>query len=1183
MGQVGRIALTLTGAAIGAPFGQIGLGAAVGGILGGLLFPTPAGPATEGPRLKDLTVTSSAYGQPITEFWGTMRLNGNVIWSAGIREHKHTSKVKAQGGKGMSGPAQKQVTYTYSCSFAVGLCQGVADKLLRIWADTKLIYDVTGEDKIDIDVEELDFEFYRGTEDQMPDAHIVAHQGDDAPAYRGLCYIMFEDFDLTNFANRIPNITVEVTKDAVPNPTLRYFDDADHTEFPSDHNHFVTDAERGWFINKIDTLLPDTREIKCNSIRSGAVLWSKTIPVVTGVEKADVICISPGGSVIVRTLQQSTAPGQLQRIERWDAQSGVALDTLDFLTSNQPPGSHPTRWYNVVDGFSWDGTDGLPTIHCLAFNHSLVFIQQSDGDFSIVDQQDVPAFCSIRDFQKIEDLSGYAMVWQQASQTPTIQTITRIRILKVTAAAGAGGASISVYEEVSFTPAEIDASLTTTTQKDISGMIYDPTDETLLMTFRQRITGVETFSDEITVKYDPKEGEIIWKTTVRQFHSPGFFDDVIGHPTSYERGAKFQQTGTSHGRFRMTTGEYIPYTVFEGLVIGGDNVAIYPLSYYNGDNNWGIGFASGEGINPPGTNQGLALIFYEGALAGSSTVAEVVKSAALRSGLLLTDLQLADLEEMALPGYAVAKQVTARDLITPLAQMYLFDSVESDGVIKFFARGKAAARQLTQADIVRDGDELKFAETRIQETDLPVSVSITYADPTRDYQEQTFTSKRMADPIPTMHSDNRVSTEFAGALSHDFVKRQTEILLYSAWEARSTYELTLTWAHIDLDPTDVFDLTMDDGTVFRARFTTMDLGADLTIDAKSVSETDAQYISTVVADPGDFPGQTVPSTGPTRLFVLDTVLLRDEDDNGGGGSRYYIAMGGYGQAGWTMGVAYRGLDADNLDLVGTVIDEVTWGTVTNALPDADPESCWGTDEVNFIDVMLATNIEDGLDSSTYDEVLHGANAAAIIRQDGQAEIIQFRTAEETAPGVWRLTNLLRGRRGSDAFMSGHAAGDTFVLLEPAMLDSLEISLAQLGVTQFYRGVQAGRRVDSGELVRDAPSGNDLMPYAPVHLQAAIAGADIAISWVRRTRLRGELRSGDFEVPLAEATEAYEVDIMDGFGVVLRTLNAATPAVTYTAAQITADFGSMPVELQFAVYQISAAVGRGFGREVTRVL
>jgi len=70
-----------------------------------------------------------------------------------------------------------------------------------------------------------------------------------------------------------------------------------------------------------------------------------------------------------------------------------------------------------------------------------------------------------------------------------------------------------------------------------------------------------------------------------------------------------------------------------------------------------------------------------------------------------------------------------------------------------------------------------------------------------------------------------------------------------------------------------------------------------------------------------------------------------------------------------------------------------------------------------------------------------------------------------------------------------------------------------------------------------------------------------------------------EVPLAEDTESYEVDVLDG-ATVVRTLVAATPAVTYTAAQQVADFGSSLPSYDIRVYQMSATYGRGTPRAAT---
>ena len=69
-------------------------------------------------------------------------------------------------------------------------------RLGRIWADGNLL-----------DMQAVNFRFYAGSETQTPDSLIELKQGTgNAPAYRGLCYLVFEGLDLTPFGNRIPNL-----------------------------------------------------------------------------------------------------------------------------------------------------------------------------------------------------------------------------------------------------------------------------------------------------------------------------------------------------------------------------------------------------------------------------------------------------------------------------------------------------------------------------------------------------------------------------------------------------------------------------------------------------------------------------------------------------------------------------------------------------------------------------------------------------------------------------------------------------------------------------------------------------------------------------------------------------------------------------------------------------------------
>lgn len=58
-----------------------------------------------------------------------------------------------------------------------------------------------------------------------------------------------------------------------------------------------------------------------------------------------------------------------------------------------------------------------------------------------------------------------------------------------------------------------------------------------------------------------------------------------------------------------------------------------------------------------------------------------------------------------------------------------------------------------------------------------------------------------------------------------------------------------------------------------------------------------------------------------------------------------------------------------------------------------------------------------------------------------------------------------------------------------------------------------------------------------------------------------------------------MDILDGAAVV-RTIVATTPACSYTAAEQSADFGSPRSAVDVAIYQMSAAAGRGTPKRAT---
>lgn len=187
------LVLSSIGTAIGGPVGQA-VGAIIGSQVDKALF--SSGASREGPRLKELSVTSSSYGQPMARQFGRMRVGGTVIWATDIEE-----SATREGGKGQP----STTTYSYSASFAVALSSSALNEIGRVWADGNLLRGAAGDLKV-----EGEMRTYFGKGDNPVDPLIAAEKGAQSPAFRDCAYVVFESLALADYGNRIPALTFEV-------------------------------------------------------------------------------------------------------------------------------------------------------------------------------------------------------------------------------------------------------------------------------------------------------------------------------------------------------------------------------------------------------------------------------------------------------------------------------------------------------------------------------------------------------------------------------------------------------------------------------------------------------------------------------------------------------------------------------------------------------------------------------------------------------------------------------------------------------------------------------------------------------------------------------------------------------------------------------------------------------------
>ncbi len=199
------IVLSAVGASLGAGFGGavLGLsgavlGRAAGALAGRVIDQRLLGggsKAVETGRIDRLRIQTAGEGIAIPRVWGQMRLPGHVIWASPLEE---VTRSESGGGKGAPKPQVTQISYRLS--LALALCEGPILSVGRVWAD--------GEE---IAADDLNMRVYGGDEGQMPDPVIAAHEGDEAPAYRGVAYVVLENLSLERWGNRMPQLSFEVT------------------------------------------------------------------------------------------------------------------------------------------------------------------------------------------------------------------------------------------------------------------------------------------------------------------------------------------------------------------------------------------------------------------------------------------------------------------------------------------------------------------------------------------------------------------------------------------------------------------------------------------------------------------------------------------------------------------------------------------------------------------------------------------------------------------------------------------------------------------------------------------------------------------------------------------------------------------------------------------------------------
>ncbi|GLQ10268.1 hypothetical protein GCM10007913_22000 [Devosia yakushimensis] len=1221
----GQFAGGLVGGPFGATLGRA-LGAMAGSAIDGMLFGEKASATAN-----DLRLQGSSEGGVVPRLYGWSRLSGNIIWAREL-------ELLGDGGgaKGMGQQREDEV----GASFAVAFCEGEVQRLGRIWADGQLL-----------DTEGLTLRFYRGTEDQLPDGLIEATQG-EAPAYRGICYLVIEQLPLSKFGNRIPQLSVELCRvvgelepniravTVIPGATEFGYDPSPRVQVVGPgktlgENTHVARGISNWTcsIDELVALCPNLEHVALvvawfgSDLRAGncvvgprvesaardvkGAAWSvaglgrSQVPVVSRHGDGPAYGGTPSDSSVLAAIADLRARGlkvTLYPIIMMDVPSGNSLP--DPYSGVAGQGAYP--WRGRITCHPAPGRAGSPDKSAVAAAQVAAFV--ANGHRQMVLHYAGIAKASGADALLIgSEMRGLTTVRAAGNSFPFVEALVG---LAAEARAIVGSATKLSYaadwsEYSGYQPdgekyfhldplwasphidaVGIDNYMPLADWRDGAGHAdaafsangYD------LDYLRGNIAGGEGFDWYYASDADRAAGvrspisdgtygePWVWRfKDIRNWWSQWHHDRPGGvrkaTPTGWVPGTKpiwltelgcgavdkganqpnifGDDKSAEGGRPYFSSGLPDPLMQRQFLRAHQEHwrdpannpagmVDVSRVYLWTWDARPYPAFPAQVDVWADGPNHRTGH-WLTGRLGGLASD-ELASAIAAEHGVALT-------AEPAAPfvsGYALGTATTGREALEPLLEV---SGLSLRGTVEGLHAGVARRVETVTLDPLElaAGEGAVLSRRRGDAGEAPGRLALSYVDRERDYLTGTVTALTKADgPL--------VGEAVALVLDGAAARLAAERVLDSRAAARETLDFALPPSLLALEPG---DLVAIDGLA-EGPFEIAEIRDGLSRQIKARTLPNNTAVATAI-DRQLAPG------GGEFAEVLPLVVVAHLPPLPDDPARSRLVVGGYAQP-WPGHL--RVTD----EATGAVIADLTRRAMigeTVAAFAAGAPGIW--DNGNAVELSLVTGHLASVDALA---VLAGSNRLAV-ETPGGWEVIGFADVELVAPGRFRLTRLLRGLEGT--IPAAAPAGRRVIVLD-GRAATLPVEAHLLGEERTFR-VYAGSSDVSGTAWPFAAAPASALPLPPVHLRARRADdGGVVLSWIRRSRADGD-GWGAVEAPLEHQPEAYRIRILNGSALV-RTLVSTAPAMSYGAAEQTADFGALPSGFGFTVAQISPVLGTG---------
>jgi hypothetical protein len=1075
-------------------------------------------------------------------------------------------------------PTDKTVTHTYFYfgKFAVGFGYGDPDALdktiIQVHANGKLIYDVGSAHPDEALMEGvprkffpgLKFRFYPGTMTQEPDPTIMDYENrkyeiemavaagtgpNIVPANRGMMYIVFDNLPLAQFNNQLPEITVTLA-DVTSREVLNDIYDGTSGTVQANEKGLGLDWASATmysiFGGKIFTI-----DLSTNAVVNVATpdrtysnfayspytgqLYATSVNAVQGVNSY--------AGTSVWNVDPITGFGVI--VSALDAHLGLGPYRNDFV--------QPMRL--IVTPLLTDGGAIVDDLYLLT----------ADGGTTL---WNVNANAKL-----YESGSIYAdLIPGPLGKTPTLfyDYANAVHKLVGEIVAGVGTSGFLLL----YTPPG---------GWWIKGMIYSEKDNRLFVLLNDANL---VATEGRLVSIDAGNGHVYWD--IRSLHTWSVF---LPGATSYI----YASDTTGDAIAIPNSGRIFTFRIDDGEILF-DDTAI------SSDPQFSVGSGTFEAVYGPKTPY-----YYNKANISRTTLKAFILFAARMAGLTTTGLtpqiEVDDaIDDIIIDGaYIDQVNFSLRDLLKNLKLAFMFDIIEGEDLIHCVKRPEDSPPDDFEFDapedllLVEENDDAVLPIQRDGDDQIPRRITYGFLDFVRDFEQNFAYAERISFPDPTNFSKATLDIGVPIIMRYHEAEEWAYKVLYGLWRARNGYSFRLPPRLMTLEPGDA-GLITSQGRTYSVKVDKVTYNPDFSLSAV-VSSYVTDYPIAINVDPPRWEQFTLQFESQTIALLFDIPdpfpLVNEFAETDGQRAKLFIQAGpqlahriwkgGYIQFLTDQGI-YSTLFsvATNLLHQGNVItapNTKTAGTVFQVDYDS-------TLDVQLVDTSqtFATLTDDDFTNTLQNMLLIGS------------ELLRFKTATDLGSGLWRLTTLQRGLRGTDQ-STAHYAGEKVYLLTPTNTFTQRFSSAYEGEKLSYHTSSTGAiEASGGRYVTILFEGNTNRPEPVVNWHAKTSGANLVLDWQERTRAPGQttLIDGDDEVVLTdwETVTQFEMDFYtDGtYATIAGTvsddntegLSSSSYTATLDAAKRTSVLGgsAIPAVIYVKIYKISGQWGRGIARTAT---